>query len=125
MGMKEIVYVPGCSFEYSDGVSERVTENCEKHKLQCGDTYLFSINKLWRVAYERAMVRMILEDIMAVGMIEQKCPEAEGAQQRSQPRQTDDESRLLELGAVMNKWATLQCREKRQEKPHTPEPCQA
>lgn len=44
--------------------------------LQRGYAYLFPVDELWRVAYERATARTNLEDIMAVG-IEWKRLEAE------------------------------------------------
>lgn len=34
--------------------------------MQRGGAYLFPVDESWRVAYERATVRMNLEDIMAV-----------------------------------------------------------
>jgi hypothetical protein len=36
--------------------------------LQRGDAYLFPVDELWRVAYERVTARTNLEDIMAVGI---------------------------------------------------------
>jgi hypothetical protein len=36
--------------------------------MQRGDAYLFPVDELWRVAYERATARTSLEDIMGVGI---------------------------------------------------------